>query len=355
MKMVPKISFGIIVLNGEPFTRYCLRSIYPYAYEIIVVEGGHEDTKSVCTPDGHSIDGTLETLYDFKKREDPENKLQIVKKTGFWKKTDELGRHRTDQSRAYAERAKGDYLWQMDIDEFYKPDDMDRIMTMLQNDCTITAVSFPTITFWGDLKYTCDCWRLQQGSKYCQRLFKWGKGYKYVTHEPPTVIDANGIDLRKKHWLRGEDLEQMGIYMFHYSLLFPRQVQQKVRLYKDEKPESCSGIVEWAENNYFKLSHPFRVHNLYNSPSWLDYFDGEHPAQVYKMMDDIRNNNINAKLRNNEDVERLLKTISYKLLRLFYKTGGHLSKHYIVLNEFAFKALRKIYRTFSPRRSIRNL
>ena len=35
-----KITFGIIVLNGEPFTKYCLRQLYPFAYEIIVVEGG---------------------------------------------------------------------------------------------------------------------------------------------------------------------------------------------------------------------------------------------------------------------------------------------------------------------------
>jgi hypothetical protein len=114
-----KITFGIIVLNGEPFTRYCLRSIYPFAYEIIVVEGGHEDTKSVCTPDGHSIDGTLDTLYKFKNEEDVENKLTIITHEGFWPKKDELGHDRTPQSRAYAERATGDYLWQIDIDEFY--------------------------------------------------------------------------------------------------------------------------------------------------------------------------------------------------------------------------------------------
>ena len=36
----PRVTFGIIVLNGEPFTRYCLRSLYPFAHQIIVVEGG---------------------------------------------------------------------------------------------------------------------------------------------------------------------------------------------------------------------------------------------------------------------------------------------------------------------------
>ena len=36
---LPRVTYGIIVLNGEPFTRYCLRSLYPFAHEIIVVEG----------------------------------------------------------------------------------------------------------------------------------------------------------------------------------------------------------------------------------------------------------------------------------------------------------------------------
>jgi glycosyltransferase involved in cell wall biosynthesis len=153
----PKITFGIIVLNGEPFTRYCLRSIYPFAYEIIVVEGGHVDARSVCTPDGHSVDGTLESLYKFKKEEDPEEKLTIVTREGFWPKKDELGNDRTPQSRAYAERAKGDYLWQVDIDEFYRHEDMTKVLNLLSANPDITAVTFPTYTFWGDVNYVSGC------------------------------------------------------------------------------------------------------------------------------------------------------------------------------------------------------
>ena len=39
MAALPKITFGIIVLNGEPFTRYNLRALYLFAHQIIVVEG----------------------------------------------------------------------------------------------------------------------------------------------------------------------------------------------------------------------------------------------------------------------------------------------------------------------------
>lgn len=144
----PKVTFGIIVLNGEPFTRYCLRSLYPFAHEIIVVEGGHESALDVSTPDGHSTDGTLETLRAFKREEDPEDKVQIVVRDGPWPQKDELGNSKTPQSRAYAERATGDYLWQVDIDEFYRPEEMRTVLDLLKGDPGVTAVSFNVHPFW---------------------------------------------------------------------------------------------------------------------------------------------------------------------------------------------------------------
>ena len=36
-----QVTFGTIVLNGEPFTRHNLRALYPFAHQIIVVEGAH--------------------------------------------------------------------------------------------------------------------------------------------------------------------------------------------------------------------------------------------------------------------------------------------------------------------------
>lgn len=34
-----KISFGMIVFNGNYVLRECLESIYPYAHEILIAEG----------------------------------------------------------------------------------------------------------------------------------------------------------------------------------------------------------------------------------------------------------------------------------------------------------------------------
>ena len=328
----PKITFGIIVLNGEPFTRYCLRSIYPFAYEIIIVEGGHEDTKSVCTPDGHSVDGTLETLYKFKKEEDTENKLTIVTKDGFWPKKDESGRDRTPQSRAYAERATGDYLWQIDIDEFYLTSDMIKIIEMLSKDSKISSISFKQKSFWGNINYISDGCYLRRNKGGWHRIFKWAKNYKYLTHEPPTIIDENGIDLRNKKWITGEMMSKYKIYMYHYSLLFPWQVEQKVKVYKDEKPQYYAKIIDWATNNYFKISNPFRVHNVYINPSWLLRFSGEHPREIINMMDDIKRGNIKVNLRQTEDIEEILNKWWYPLGIL-----GYILLDFFVFNFLTFK------------------
>ena len=348
-KELPKITFGIIVLNGEPFTRYCIRSIYPFAHEIIVVEGGHEDAKSVCTPDGHSIDGTLETLYKFKKEEDPENKLTIITKEGFWPKKDELGRDRTPQSRAYAERATGDYLWQIDIDEFYKTGDMKFIIDLLRKKGDITAVTMPTRNFWGDLYYKIDGWNLRRGAVYFHRLFKWGENYKYLTHEPPTVVNESGMDLRKIKWIKGSWLARRHIYMYHYPHLFPWQVRQKTMVYKDEKPESCSDIIDWANNNYFKVSNPFNIERHYWLPSWLENYSGGHPTEVVNMMNDIKAGKISVELRNNADVDQILKRRYYYWKVSFMKVNNYVDYYF---KYFLFQISRvknipgKIKRTF---------
>ena len=104
----------------------------------------------------------------------------------------------------------------------------------------MTAVSFRTHTFWGRPEYVADCWELRRGARDYHRLFKWGAGYRYVTHEPPTVVDEQGRDLRSLDWVRAEEMAGRGVFMYHYSLLFPWQVEQKVRIYQDEKPEMCA-------------------------------------------------------------------------------------------------------------------
>jgi len=311
----PRIGFGIIVLNGEPFTRYCLRALYPFAHEIIVAEGAVQGAAPLATADGHSTDGTLETLQRFKAEEDPDDKVQIVTRDGFWPE-------KLEQSRAFAQRATGDYLWQVDIDEFYHPHDLQRVIEMLRDDPSITAVSFRQITFFGDLPYVADGWYLRRGGAgVIPRVFKWGPGYRYIAHRPPTVADPSGVDCRKLRCTRGRTLARRGIRMHHYSLLMPRQVLDKSTYYTTQPWGAYSrGALAWAEENYQgPIQFPFRAHNVHIHPSWLERFEGSHPPAVTEMMDDIRSGRVQADLRDNSDVERVLASKRYRALRWVLK------------------------------------
>lgn len=306
MSKLPKVTFGIIVLNGEPFTRYCLRSLYPFAHEIIVVEGASKFAKDFATPDGHSTDGTLDTLYSFKAKEDPENKVKIVTREGFWSEKDE-------QSRAYAKLATGDYLWQVDVDEFYRPQDIQLIFRMLTDDPSITGASFKQIAFWGGFDYITDGWYFRRDAGIPYRLFKWGDGYEYVTHRPPTVHDAQGRNLLHLNWINGYQLAKKNIFMYHYSFVFPKQVCSKSAYYDKCEMIGRKKNSNWVKNNYLELNYPYRMHNVYEYPSWIKRFEGEHPPAIQQLMQDIQKSTIEIELRDNRDVENLLCSHKYRL------------------------------------------
>jgi glycosyltransferase involved in cell wall biosynthesis len=304
----PRISFGIIVLNGEPFTKYCLRQLYPHAHEIIVVEGGSEKA-ALFAPEGHSTDGTLQALEEFKEQEDPENKVQIVTRDGFWPEKDE-------QSQAYAARATGDYLWQVDIDEFYRHGDLAKVRALIAANPGIDLINLPQISFWGTPQIITESFYLRSDcAEICPRVFKWGPGYRYLTHRPPTVVDASGLDLQRKRAISGEKIAQMGVYFFHYSLLFPLQVRNKCRYYATTSDYTTRahtpGILDWAEHGYFHLRRPFRVHNVYKSLSWLRPFNLPQPEEAMKMWEDAVSGKIGVEVRDNRDAERLLHNPGY--------------------------------------------
>lgn len=325
MTAQPRITFGIIVLNGEPFTRYNLRALYPFAHQIIVVEGASPRAKNSATPDGHSTDGTLEILRRFKEEEDPENKLVIVtaedegKPDGFW-----MG-EKDEQSRAYAKRATGDWLWQVDIDEFWLPQDIARIRDVLLARSDVDTISFDQIQFWGGLEYYADGWFLRHyGAGECHRIFRWQPGSTYVTHRPPTVTNPAGVDLRELGWVRSRSLTRQGVFMYHYSLVFPALVEAKSHYYRAFEKGEYTKMLDWEAQNFARIGNPYRVHNVYQFPSWLERFRGMHPPQVSAMWSDIRNGRLEIPyiLRRTDDIEQLLQSPRYRVGSWLLKHSG---------------------------------
>jgi glycosyltransferase involved in cell wall biosynthesis len=329
---MPRITFGMIVLNGEPFVRYNLRSLYPFAHQIVVVEGGTQSAKGIAATSGHSTDGTLETLRRFREEEDPQGKLVIVTaeeeghSDGFW-----LG-HKDEMSKAYAKRATGDWLWQVDVDEFYTDDALRAVCRMILDDPSIATISFPQVTFWGSPDYWVDGPFMRDPSTAggeCHRLFKWGPGFVYETHRPVTVLDSQGHDLRTRKWIRGHVMRDRHVFMFHYSLLFPRQVVEKCRYYQSIGWPGTEEYVQWATNEWGGQVRPFHVHNVREAVSWLERYKGRHPAQIDRMWQDVNQGRVLAQCREMVDVEGLFRSAIFRTVRTLIRrwpTEGDLYK-----------------------------
>ncbi len=311
---MPKISFGIIVLNGQPFLEYNLRALYPFAHEIIVVEGAVRAASSLATSDGHSVDGTLQMLADFKRNYDPGDKLRIVTagdegyRDGFWPEKDEM-------SQAYATRVTGDWLWQVDSDEFYHEKDMEALTRQLDQSPEVTAVSFPYLEFFGSFNSVITGqWHLYQHSLF-HRLFRWEKGYKYKSHRPPTVVDEHGVDLRRKHWISSPRNANNSINLFHYSYVFPKQAEQKVGYYSNvDWTPAFRENKKWFDESYLGLKWPmFLGEKGWPILQWLERYQGEHPEAIVALQGDLASGKMQESIRPAGDIDTLLGSPLYKM------------------------------------------
>lgn len=311
-----RVTFGIIVLNGQPFLQYNLRALYPFAHQIIIVEGAVAAAQSLATAQGHSRDGTLEMIRQFKAHHDPDNKVVIItaedvgKPTGFWTEKDEM-------SQAYAQRATGDWLWQVDSDEFYLDTDIKKIVDMLDADPQIAMVSFPYRQFWGGFDYVeTGLWFLYE-FRACDRLFRWRTGYRYEKHRPPTVLDENGRDLRGLKWVSDRDMKRLGVYLYHYSYVLPKQAYQKVGYYTHATwTAEFQDNERWLTESYFGLKDPYFIgESGRRKPQWLERYRGPHPSQIEKLRQDLSTGHLKEVVRPTQDIENLLESRSYTLER----------------------------------------
>ena len=311
-----RVSFGILALNAQPFLEYNLQALYPFAHEIIVVEGAVRAAASLATPDGHSTDGTLQMLADFKRLNDPEKKLRIVSAAvegyadGFWPEKDEM-------SRAYTKYLSGDWLWQVDSDEFYREKDMQAVLSLLKEDSTISAISFPYLEFFGSFESAITgSWHLYQQA-LCHRIFRWEVGYHYSSHRPPTVVNENGTDLRKTHWIRTPKNGLDPIYLYHYSYVLPKQARQKVGYYSNvEWTSSFRDNERWFNESFLQLKQPlFLGEKGWPNLQWLERYVGKHPEAIEALQRDLSSGKIKEGARPTQDIEKLLSSPLYSLQR----------------------------------------
>lgn len=322
----PRITFGIIVLNGEPFTRYTIQQIYEHAHEIIVAEGACFAAAEIADARGHSRDGTLEVLADIQRNHDPDNKITVITAEdeghpdGFWPGEKE------EQCRAWSRRATGDYIWQVDIDEFYRQKDIARLGRMLQEDPELACIEFAQVAFWGNFDYQMDGWYFQVGTrtiskpqKEVYRISRWGEGYEYTGHRPLTVRRPDGTLTRDSKTMTAADTEKMGLYMYHYAAVFRHQVEDKLKYYAQAtwKRSASMGSDEYLEKVYSHLEkRPFRVHFVQDYPSWLVPFTADHPESIQRLKKDVAAGAFPGCVTlKSADIDRIIKSPAYRRKR----------------------------------------
>ncbi len=312
-----RITFGILALNAQPLLEYNLRALYPYAHEIIVVEGATRAAASLAGPDGHSTDDTLRMLSSFRKGSDPQNKVRVISAgddgyaDGFWPEKDEM-------SQAFATRATGDWLWQVDSDEFYREVDMREIVALLEESSDISGISFPFHEFWGGFDYlTTGVWYLYEFPAV-PRVFRWRPGYYYKSHRPPTVVDEKGEALDLSNWLSGKQMKARNVFMYHYSYVFPKQAEQKVGYYANvDWTDAFIQNERWMSEEYHGLKHPmFLGERGWPVLQWLERYSEKHPEPIQQLRADLASGKISEKMRLTKDIDHLLDSRLYGLEKL---------------------------------------
>lgn len=212
-----KITFGMIVLNGDQVLQETLASVYPYAHQILIAEGPvtYWQQQGYTT----SIDGTNEILDNFP---DPENKIKIVHSQYAEK---------DDQCNTYMKHldAASDYIWNLDCDEVFKPEDIETVIRLLKTE-QYTSVGFKSLTFYGGFdNYLTG---FEENAEF-MRIRKVYPGSYWKTHRPPTIAHIVDSIIPEKHLDFNFLADNYGVRMYHYSYVFPDQVFNKIKYYEE--------------------------------------------------------------------------------------------------------------------------
>lgn len=251
--MSVKMSFGMIVFNGDYVLEENLKTIYPYAHEIVISEGPVKHYQKLGFT--KSTDKTIEIIKNFP---DPENKITLLH--GPWNNKDEM-------CNAFLRPMTGNYVWHIDSDEIYLPEDIEKVIKYLEKNPNCYSMSFKLNSFYGGLDYKItgfeETFEVHRVKKIIPQKSKWKK------HRPPTMIwPLTGKTCKEMGHIDHHTTDKWGIRIFHYSFVFPSQVKAKTKYYYDRDP---NGIVA---DYYNKLYIPWM-----NAKTYKEKHQIEKPTQ----------------------------------------------------------------------------
>lgn len=222
-----QIAVAGIVLNGEPFLdAWKEQALYITKNPkfIYLTEGACNTTDQFgygvksglfCDQHGHSIDNTFNWAKN--------SNVNLIYRDEMWPNKLEMFKA---QEPLYKDI---DFVWEIDIDEFYQKEDIDKILDYLSSlNKPLLKMSIPGYQFWGDYHTAIKAPNGEWGDFVGDRIFSWNSGSQWVNHRPPTV--ANNAKLIF-------DASKLNVKMFHYSYCTKKQIEFKAEYYKSQYPQ----------------------------------------------------------------------------------------------------------------------
>lgn len=247
----PRVCFQMIVHNQDYVLREAIAAIRPYG-PIIVTEGpvGYWRTARAEPDETNFI---LDAL-----------RLPVLR--GEWAEKDEMvnaGIERVPEGT--------EFIWVIDSDEVWRARDIEAILKILAGG-QVDSMAFHAYSYYGGFT------RVMGGfeeSFEVHRIQRWYPGARWATHRPPTILAPDGRPWRQHRHMTGNECDNLGLRYWHYSYLWPRQMEAKARYYK-ALDGGAGTIPEYFERVYKPWVAADRAGDVALRQAIEDYYEGVH-------------------------------------------------------------------------------
>lgn len=280
LSIKPRIVQCIQACNEEQLIEACMLQLYDKVDKIIVIEGAVKNKVAAgqATPDGHSLDRTVDIIKGVKKNKDPDNKITFVQLDRPWEHLEEL------KGAFFQYMQDGDWMLITDADEFIMPDLVDTFRKAISYEPWATEfIPSAFHHFWRDTKHI----RKPSGDwgQQHQRFIKFQPGLNYKNH--PVATDAEGVCTYFDPRYLGRRFVLPEFEVFHYSYCKDNdeEIEAKKTFYDKELGQAKHGDVGVYARGGQTDEFLDRTENL----DTVLTFDGEHPPIIkeYSLMTHI--------------------------------------------------------------------
>ena len=269
-----KISYVMNVLNGEPFIKYQLDSIYKHAHEIIIVEGAYKKFAH-ATINGRSKDSTISTIQNYP---DIENKIKLIVNDDFYEDRKEM----CDEFLKYV---TGDVIWQVDADEFYFDETHMYIKSLFENDPELDLVSFNFKDYYKNLNYYIVGYETL-GLNNVNRVHRFNGESSWFSQRPPVLMNNDEKKIIRKK-IDGYTLELLGHIMHHATLIFEAQIQDKYKYYSSMWG-SVNEPTQWYIDTWENFDNKLNIAGFRNHITFLEKNENDVPIALNQMFEDVK-------------------------------------------------------------------